>query len=61
MTRGRIDDASSLINIKQRDEREISWGLDKIIDAADIIITNNDVLEDFQIKINDFFIDIEKR
>lgn len=61
MTRGRIDDALSLIKIKQRDKREISWGLEKIIDAADIIITNNDKLEDFQIKINDFFNDIEKR
>ena len=60
-SRGRIDDATSLTKIKQRDEREISWGLEKIIDAADIIIPNNDKLKDFQNKINDFFNDIEKR
>jgi dephospho-CoA kinase len=59
--RGRVDDSLSLEKIKDRDNREIGWGLKKVIKTADKIITNNTSLEEFQKKINEFFDSLEKR
>ena len=61
MNRGRIDDSLSLQKIQVRDQREISWGLDKVIKAADHTITNNLGINEFRNKINDFFNSLEKR
>lgn len=55
MNRGRQDDALDLEKVKQRDKREIGWGLDKVIALADIIISNKGSLEEFQSKINHLF------
>ena len=55
MNRGREDDALNLEKVKQRDNREIKWGLKKAIASADIVISNNESLEEFQSKINHLF------
>lgn len=55
MNRGRQDDALDLEKVKQRDKREIGWGLDRVIASADIVISNRGSLEEFQSKINDLF------
>jgi len=45
--RNRDDAPSSTNEFDERDEREIGWGLAKIIALADITITNDSSLEDF--------------
>ena len=61
IARRRVDDSMAIDKIKERDRREIGWGLDKVINAADITITNNGALADFIEKIDSFFNGIEKR
>jgi len=51
MNRGREDDSQDINLIKERDERELGWGLGKVIDLADIKISNEVGIEDFRIKI----------
>jgi len=46
--RGRTDDSKNPKDLKERDKREIRWGLQKVIANADIIIPNNGSLEDFK-------------
>ena len=53
MTRGREDDSLDLALVKKRDEREIHWGLDRVIASADIVISNEGSLKDFREKIKD--------
>ncbi|HWR63010.1 MAG TPA: AAA family ATPase [Candidatus Thermoplasmatota archaeon] len=48
ITRGRTDDSKDLKDLEERDKREISWGLQKVIADADIVIPNNGSLEDFR-------------
>jgi dephospho-CoA kinase len=45
LARGRTDDSKNLKDLEERDKREISWGLQKVIADADIIIPNNGTLE----------------
>jgi len=45
LARGRTDDSKNLKDLEERDKREISWGLQKVIADADIIIQNNGTLE----------------
>jgi dephospho-CoA kinase len=45
IARGRTDDSKNLKDLEERDKREISWGLQKVIADADIIIPNNGTLE----------------
>lgn len=45
--RARSDDMDKIEELKRRDEREKSWGLDKAIEAANITINNTDSLEKF--------------
>ncbi len=59
--RKRVDDAMDLDKIKKRDEREKSWGLDTVINNADVTITNDADLSTFQQKIINFFDEYEKR
>ena len=56
MNRGRKDDSSDITKIKERDQRELSWGLGKVIDSADIVIENNNDLESFRKKIKEIFL-----
>jgi len=48
ISRGRTDDSKNLKDLKERDKREIHWGLQKVIADADIVIPNNGSLEDFK-------------
>jgi len=48
VSRGRTDDSKNLKNLEERDKREISWGLQKVIADADIIIPNNGSIENFK-------------
>ena len=52
MNRGRQDDSKDEQQIKERDQREIGWGLNKVIDAADITIENEGNVDDFKEKIS---------
>lgn len=49
--RARSDDMNSIDELKRRDEREKSWGLDKAIEIANITIENTGTIEKFQKKI----------
>ncbi|MEF8847537.1 MAG: AAA family ATPase [Candidatus Thermoplasmatota archaeon] len=49
--RNRKDDSNDIKKIKQRDRREIKWGLKKVIEKADIKISNNKDLESFKNKV----------
>ena len=55
MNRGREDDAQDLDLIKERDKRELSWGLGNVIASADIVVSNEGNVEDFQQKIIEVF------
>ena len=47
MARGRSEDGGTA-TFEARDEREKGWGLEELIDSADIIVENNDDLVQFQ-------------
>ena len=53
--RGRTDDSKDLRDLEERDRREISWGLQKVIADADIIIPNNGSLDEFRKKVISVF------
>jgi dephospho-CoA kinase len=55
MIRGRQDDSKDLTKIKERDKRELGWGLNKVIESADIIISNEGTLEELHDKIKQVF------
>jgi len=46
--RGRSDDMASAEGLKNRDERELSWGMGKAIEVADKEVTNLDPIERFR-------------
>jgi len=50
-SRGRQDDSKDLEKIKERDKRELRWGLDVVIASADIVISNEGNIDDFRNKI----------
>jgi len=49
--RSRKDDSKDLDKIKERDKRELRWGLDVVIASADIVISNEGNIDDFRNKI----------
>jgi dephospho-CoA kinase len=53
LKRGRKDDSSNIKILKKRDEREIKWGIKKVIESADIVVKNDGALKDFKKKIID--------
>jgi dephospho-CoA kinase len=53
MSRGREDDAMDLDLVKERDRREIGWGLDSVIASADIVISNDSSVEEFHKRIRE--------
>ena len=57
MNRGRVDDSKNINLIKERDKRELSWGLGNVIASADIVITNEGTIKEFQEKIKEIFAD----
>jgi dephospho-CoA kinase len=46
--RGRSDDMNSIEGLRNRDERELGWGMGEAIDASNIEIENNSTLENFK-------------
>ncbi len=48
--RNRSDDPKSLEDLKERDKREIEFGLDKVLENADYLIHNNYSIEDLKKK-----------
>ena len=55
IARGRTDDSTDLRDLEERDKREISWGLQKVIADADIVIQNQGSLEEFRKQILELF------
>jgi dephospho-CoA kinase len=51
LSRGRKDDSKNLEKIKERDKRELRWGLDVVIASAGIVISNEGNIDDFRNKI----------
>jgi len=48
LKRDRQDDSKNLVNIKERDKREISWGIDVVIASADIVVSNENGIDGFR-------------
>ncbi|MDI6888829.1 MAG: AAA family ATPase [Methanocellales archaeon] len=48
IARKRSDDVVDWEGFKQKDERELRWGLEKAMKMADILIDNNGTLEEFR-------------
>jgi len=55
MNRCREDDSKDLNLIKERDKRELSWGLGNVIASADIVISNEGSVEEFRNEIKRIF------
>jgi len=55
MNRGRQDDSKDERQIKERDQREIGWGLGDVIKYADIAIVNEGNLREFHEAIKEVF------
>jgi dephospho-CoA kinase len=55
--RRRADDSTEYIDLQKRDAREKQWGIDQVINSADVIITNHSSLESFCEKVNALFSD----
>jgi dephospho-CoA kinase len=51
MIRGRKDDSMDTDLIKERDRRELSWGLGNVIASADSVVINEGGIEEFKAKI----------
>jgi len=51
INRRREDDSIDLKLIKKRDKRELSWGLGNVIASAEIVVSNEGSLEEFEQKI----------
>jgi dephospho-CoA kinase len=54
-TRGRGDDLLSLDEFKNREEREIGWGMEEAMKKADKIVKNTTSLEEFREQIKRIF------
>lgn len=50
-TRRRSDDFESAGDLRRRDTRELSWGLQKAMEGADIHVCNEKSLEDFSFEV----------
>lgn len=57
-SRNRVDDSKDLDKIKQRDNREKSWGIEQVMNKADITISNNDDFPGFQKKVKKFVLQL---
>ena len=59
--RGRADDTVDVEVMKERDRRELGWGLGEVIAAADIVIVNEHDITEFRNKISTVFARLMKR
>jgi len=48
IARGREDDSKNLDDIKERDRRELGWGLGTVIASADILVPNEGTIDEFK-------------
>ncbi len=51
LTRTREDDSKDLQKIKERDRRELRWGLGVVIASADVVVSNEGDIEEFRDKV----------
>lgn len=51
LNRNRQDDSKDINKIKERDKRELRWGLDVVIASADIVISNEGSINEFKNKV----------
>lgn len=56
--RGRSDDAREIEKIKEREYRELSWGIGNVIAMADIVIVNEGDLEEFRKKVKELLLSL---
>jgi dephospho-CoA kinase len=54
-SRGRADDAPTLERFREKDRRELSWGLEEALADADFLIKNEGTLEELQRQATGFF------
>ncbi|WP_337859943.1 AAA family ATPase [Ferroplasma sp.] len=52
ITRDREDDSHDYSGMHQRDNRELSWGIGKVISLADFMIVNDSTLEEYHKNVN---------
>ena len=55
MIRSRQDDSKDIEKVKERDRREIGWGLAEVIASSDIVISNEKDIESFRAEIRKIF------
>ena len=48
LKRGRKDDSKDIKKLKERDQRELGWGLGRVIASADIVVLNEISIDDFK-------------
>ena len=53
MTRDREDDSKDINRVKERDQRELGWGLGSLIASADIVIPNEGDIDGFRKQVKD--------
>ena len=58
--RGRSDDPRTIDDLKERDSREIQFGLNEVIEKADFIIENCSSIEDLKKKTRSVVLEIIK-
>ena len=51
LTRNREDDSNDVEKIKERDRRELRWGLGVVIASADVVVSNEGGIEEFRDKV----------
>lgn len=55
LKRRREDDSKDANDLKERDKRELDWGLGSVIASADIVIPNQESIENFRNEIKKIF------
>ncbi len=61
LKRKRSDDVKTIEELKERDERELSWNLGKALEMADFTVENTGSLEDFKDKIRGILEQLAKK
>ena len=56
--RGRSDDPKSIEELKERDKREVGFGLEDVINRADYIVFNSSTIEDLKRKTKEIVLEI---
>ena len=52
MSRDRQDDSKDIEKVKERDQRELEWGLGQVIESADIMVSNEVDIDNFKKHVN---------